>query len=42
MTAQEGHATAEQFYEIKTPSGKKHKPPKFPTSKNQKFKHNNK
>ncbi|MBN2642676.1 MAG: site-specific DNA-methyltransferase [Victivallales bacterium] len=28
MTAQEGHATAEQFYEITTPSGKKHLPPK--------------
>lgn len=27
MTAQEGHATSEQFYEIKTPSGKIHKPP---------------
>ena len=27
MTAQEGHATAEQFYEITTPSGAKHKPP---------------
>jgi len=28
MTAQEGHATPEQFYEILTPSGKIHKPPK--------------
>ncbi|MDN7945953.1 site-specific DNA-methyltransferase [Burkholderia multivorans] len=27
MTAQEGHATAEQFYEITTPSGAKHRPP---------------
>jgi adenine-specific DNA-methyltransferase len=27
MTAQEGHATAEQFYEITTPSGTKHRPP---------------
>lgn len=27
MTAQEGHATAEQFYEVTTPSGAKHKPP---------------
>ena len=27
MTAQEGHATAEQFYEITTPTGVKHKPP---------------
>jgi adenine-specific DNA-methyltransferase len=28
ITAQEGHATAEQFYEIVTPSGKVLKPPK--------------
>ena len=28
MTAQEGHATPAQFYEIETPSGKKHLPPK--------------
>jgi adenine-specific DNA-methyltransferase len=28
MTAQEGHATSEQFYEIVTPSGKLLKPPK--------------
>lgn len=28
MTAQEGHATSEQFYEIITPSGKVHIPPK--------------
>ncbi len=28
IDAQEGHATAEQFYEIETPSGKKHRPPK--------------
>ncbi|WP_294181057.1 site-specific DNA-methyltransferase [uncultured Clostridium sp.] len=28
MTAQEGHATREQFYEITTPSGKIHTPPK--------------
>jgi adenine-specific DNA-methyltransferase len=27
MTAQEGHATPEQFYEIVTPSGKVHRPP---------------
>jgi adenine-specific DNA-methyltransferase len=27
MTAQEGHATAEQFYEIVSPSGKVHRPP---------------
>ena len=27
MTAQEGHATAEQFYEIVAPGGKVHKPP---------------
>jgi len=27
MTAQEGHATAEQFYEVVTPSGAKHRPP---------------
>ena len=27
MTAQAGHATPEQFYEITTPSGKKYKPP---------------
>jgi adenine-specific DNA-methyltransferase len=27
MTAQEGHATAEQFYEVVAPGGKKHKPP---------------
>jgi len=27
MTAQEGHATPDQFYEIVTPSGKKHLPP---------------
>jgi adenine-specific DNA-methyltransferase len=27
MTAQEGHATSEQFYEIITPSGAVHKPP---------------
>ncbi|EHR5321337.1 site-specific DNA-methyltransferase [Vibrio parahaemolyticus] len=27
MTAQDGHATAEQFYEITTPSGKVHTPP---------------
>lgn len=27
MTAQEGHATPEQFYEVKTPSGKKYRPP---------------
>lgn len=27
MTAQEGHATAEQFYEVVTPSGKVHRPP---------------
>lgn len=27
MTAQEGHATPEQFYEVTTPSGKIHKPP---------------
>ncbi|TGE33358.1 site-specific DNA-methyltransferase [Desulfosporosinus sp. Sb-LF] len=27
MTAQEGHATPEQFYEITTPSGKTHRPP---------------
>src|SRR5690606_325428 len=27
MTAQEGHATPEQFYEIVSPSGKKFKPP---------------
>lgn len=27
MTAQEGHATAEQFYEITTPSGVIHRPP---------------
>ncbi len=27
MTAQEGHATAEQFYEVVTPSGKKFRPP---------------
>lgn len=27
MTAQEGHATAEQFYEIISPSGAKHRPP---------------
>ena len=27
MTAQEGHATSEQFYEITTPSGAKHRPP---------------
>lgn len=27
MTAQEGHATPEQFYEITTPSGAKHRPP---------------
>jgi adenine-specific DNA-methyltransferase len=28
MTAQEGHATKEQFYEIETPSGKVYTPPK--------------
>jgi adenine-specific DNA-methyltransferase len=28
MTAQEGHATAEQFYEIVAPGGAVHKPPK--------------
>lgn len=28
MTAQEGHATKEQYYEIVTPSGKIHTPPK--------------
>lgn len=28
MTAQEGHATKEQFYEVVTPSGKVHVPPK--------------
>ena len=27
MTAQEGHATAEQFYEVITPGGAKHRPP---------------
>jgi len=27
MTAQEGHATPDQFYEITTPSGKTHRPP---------------
>ena len=27
MTAQEGHATPEQFYEVVTPSGKTHRPP---------------
>ena len=27
MTAQGGHATAAQFYELETPTGKKHKPP---------------
>jgi len=27
MTAQEGHATAEQFYEVVTPTGKIHRPP---------------
>ena len=27
MTAQEGHATAEQFYEVITPNGTRHKPP---------------
>ena len=27
MTAQAGHATAEQFYEVITPSGKSHRPP---------------
>jgi len=27
MTAQEGHATAEQYYEVVTPSGKVHRPP---------------
>lgn len=27
MTAQEGHATPDQFYEILTPSGVKHRPP---------------
>lgn len=27
MTAQEGHATAEQFYEVTTPSGKTFRPP---------------
>lgn len=27
MTAQEGHATADQFYEVITPSGAKHRPP---------------
>jgi len=27
ITAQEGHATAEQFYEIVTPGGAIHKPP---------------
>lgn len=27
MTAQEGHATVEQFYEVVTPSGAKHRPP---------------
>ena len=27
MTAQEGHATSEQFYEVVTPSGKRHRPP---------------
>ena len=27
MTAQEGHATPEQFYEIVAPGGKRHKPP---------------
>lgn len=27
MTAQEGHATPEQFYEVVTPSGKVHRPP---------------
>lgn len=27
MTAQEGHATSEQFYEVITPSGKIHRPP---------------
>jgi adenine-specific DNA-methyltransferase len=27
MTAQEGHATPDQFYEIVSPSGKKHRPP---------------
>ena len=27
MTAQEGHATPEQFYEVETPSGKLHRPP---------------
>jgi len=27
MTAQEGHATPEQFYEIVSPGGKKHRPP---------------
>ncbi|ABO49406.1 DNA methylase N-4/N-6 domain protein [Desulforamulus reducens MI-1] len=28
MTAQEGHATPEQYYEVITPTGKVHKPPK--------------
>ncbi len=28
ITAQEGHATSEQFYEITTPNGTKHVPPK--------------
>lgn len=28
MTAQEGHATKEQYYEVVTPSGKVHTPPK--------------
>jgi adenine-specific DNA-methyltransferase len=28
MSAQEGHATAEQFYEIVTPAGQRHMPPK--------------
>lgn len=27
ISAQEGHATADQFYEIETPTGKKHRPP---------------
>lgn len=27
MTAQEGHATPEQFYEVVTPSGARHRPP---------------
>lgn len=27
MTAQEGHATAEQYYDVVTPSGKVHRPP---------------